>query len=91
MLGENVGEKGTAQSPSDWWLSSSVDGLSLTFGEQLPRIACALFDCSSNRGVAASYIISRHEVPGAFFFSSSFFMTNFLIPPSLDLGTVQAL
>lgn len=25
VLGENVGEKGTAQSPSAWWLSSSVD------------------------------------------------------------------
>lgn len=26
VLGENVGEKGRAQSPSAWWLSSSVDG-----------------------------------------------------------------
>lgn len=48
-------------------------GLALTFGEQLPRTARALFGSSSNRGVAACYIISRHEVPGAFFFFSSLF------------------
>lgn len=35
VLGENVGERGTAQSPSAGWLSSCVDGLALTFGEQL--------------------------------------------------------
>lgn len=86
MPGENVGDRGSAHSPRARWLCSPLPRL----GADIWKAAAATaeqFGCSCNRGVAASYIISRHEVPGAFFF----LMTNFRIPASLEFGTVHVL
>ena len=80
-----MGDRGNAHSPRARWLCGPLPRL----GADIWKAAAAIaeqFGGSCNRGVAASYIISRHEVPGAFFL-----ITNFRIPASLEFGTVHAL